>query len=220
MQKFIFQTIISIILLILFGCEKNIGTFKVPFEPEPDTSIVRVDKPNIYIYPSQNIELKVYLSFPKGGLIVQSTPQYNNGWNVTVDTTGLINNQYHYLFYECRVLDLFQKEKGWIIEQQNLEDFFRDNLTQTGFIEPEVVEFIEYWIPILDYADEYILYPQYSKEISPLIELTLSEQPNCLLRYFYLIEENTKGFSIIETPVIPEFERAGFTVAEWGVIIY
>ena len=77
-----------------------------------DTCQVSVDKPNIYIYPNQKVELDVYLNFPKGGSIVQSIPQYKDGWNVTVDTSGLIDNEYHYLFYECRVPNYFQKEKG------------------------------------------------------------------------------------------------------------
>jgi hypothetical protein len=210
----------SLVILISFSCEKNKGTITAPINSDPDTSVVRVDKPNIYIYPTQKIELDVYLSFPMGGSVVQSIPQYNNGWSVTVDTSGLINNQYHYLFYECRVPNYFQKEKGWIVEEENLEIFFRENLAQTGFINNEIDDFIEYWIPRLNYSSEYILYPQYSNDISPLIELTLSEQPNSLLRYFYLIEENSKGISTIEKPAIPEFNRTGFTVAEWGVIIY
>ena len=185
-----------------------------------DTCQVSVDKPNIYIYPNQKVELDVYLNFPKGGSIVQSIPQYKDGWNVTVDTSGLIDNEYHYLFYECRVPNYFQKEKGWIIKQENLEDFFRQNLSLTGFINNEIDDFIDYWIPRLNYASEYIIYPQYINNISPLIELYLSETPESLLRLFYLIEENTKGISMIEKPVIPEFERRGFTVAEWGVIIY
>ena len=218
MNKTIFCPILTLVFLIFISCKKDKDTIISP--TILDTSQVTVKKPNIYIYPTQSIKLDVYLSFPMGGSVVQSIPQYENGWSVSLDTSGLIDNEYHYLFYECQVPNLFQKEKGWIIKKENLEAFFRENLTQTGFIEPEIEDFIEYWIPILNYSSEYILYPQYSKDILPLIELTLSKQPKCMLRYFYLIEENLKGISTLESPTIPDFNRNGFTVAEWGVIIY
>jgi len=218
MRKSIHLLFLSFALLILSYCNKDKSAITNSFKL--DTSIVHVHKPNIYICPTENIELNVYLSFPMGGSIVQSIPMYGNGWSVFVDASGLIDNEFDYLFYECQVPNFFQKENGWIIKQENLEAFFRENLTQIGFVEPEIEDFIEYWIPILNYSSEYILYPQYSKDILPLIELTLSKQPECMLRYFYLIEENLKGISTLESPIIPEFNRNGFTVAEWGVIIY
>jgi hypothetical protein len=210
--------IFILIILALLSCEKTKGTITAPFEQNPDTLCVR--KPNIYIYPTQKIKLDVYLNFPNGGSIVQSSPQYNNGWKITVDTSGLIDDEYHYLFYECRVPNYFQKEKGWIIKQKNLENFFRKNLSLTGFLNKEMEDFIEYWIPRLDYSTEYIIYPQFRNDIIPLIELNISEIPDCILRYFYLIEENSKGIITIDKPVIPTFKRSEFTVAEWGVIIY
>ena len=115
---------------------------------------------------------------------------------------------------------LFEAGKQSFHHMTNIKMFFRENLHQTGFIKKEIDDFIEYWIPRLDYANEYIFYPQYLKEISPLIEITFSEIPDCLLRYFYLIENNINGITTLEQPVIPEFIRNGYTIVEWGVINY
>ena len=79
----------------------------VPFQScEPDDDDDECDtcnmvyKPNIYIYPNEQIDLSVKLSFPMGGKIVTSIPEYGTGWNIVVDTSGLINNTYSFLFYE------------------------------------------------------------------------------------------------------------------------
>ena len=45
-------------------------------------------KPNIYIYPNEEIQLTITLSFPMGGEVVTSIPEYGTGWNITVDTSG------------------------------------------------------------------------------------------------------------------------------------
>jgi len=216
MKKNLSSFVLVLCLLVLTNCETKHDT--ITASNETDTSRVNIHKPNIYIYPTQTIELDIFLSFPKGGEIVESIPVYGDGWNVSVDTNGLIDNEFHYLFYECEVPDLFQKKNGWIVDQVNLESFFRENLNETGFIKSEIDDFIDYWIPILNYASQFVIYSQSDIQISPLIKLTFSENPDSILRYFYLIEENTRGISFIEEPSISEFKRQGFTVVEWGVI--
>lgn len=202
--------------LIVFSCNKDTGIITEP--SNSDTTYVGVKKPNIYIYPSEFIELDVNLNFPQGGFVVESIPEYNDGWHVVVDTSGLINNEFRFLFYEVQVPNLFQHEKGWIIKKENLSNFFRDNLSKIGFLNDEINDFIEYWIPRLDSATEYLIYPQYQEEISSVIELSFSEDPESLLRLFYVIKENSNQIGYLQTPKIPEFKRKGFTVVEWGVI--
>jgi hypothetical protein len=75
-----------------------------PEEDEIDTSVVY--KPNIYIYPKEKMDMSVKLIFPKGGNILTSIPEYGAGWNISVDTNGLINNTYSYLFYESTQPDI------------------------------------------------------------------------------------------------------------------
>jgi len=113
---------------------------------------------------------------------------------------------------------MFQKTHGWIVKQSELEKFFIKNLQDTGFIQNEIDDFIEYWVPKLVNSEFYSICPQYNKELDPLNELIFSKQPDSILRISYYIKETTaENFSLHE-PVIPEFKREGFVATEWGVI--
>ena len=137
----------------MFGCEVNKNPVATTCADTSGTHFgdSLIDrKPNIYIYPTQNMKLIVELIFPQGGSVIESIPFYNGIWDINVEPSGLINNQYTFLFYECKIPDNFQYEYGWQIEGNHLEGFFRNNLFETGFIETEINDFIEYWIPRLD----------------------------------------------------------------------
>lgn len=177
-----------------------------------------VYKPNIYIYPEQEILLDVQLGFPQGGNVIASIPEYGNGWTVTVTPDGKINGQYDYLFYESEQPNVWQTEKGWCIKTENLDEFFRQNMTGFGFEVHEINDFTEYWIPRLKNSEYYLLYPQTSQIIGSVIELTFSETPDNIQRLFYLILEADSAVEI-DLPEINSFTREGFCVAEWGVIL-
>jgi len=185
------------------------------------SQMYQVDKPNIYIYPIEETTIDVKLNFLQGGKVIKSIPEYNNGngWkNLNVKPDGIINDQYEFLFYEASMSDKWQYKNGWVIKKEKLVSFFRQNLTETGFNEKEIEDFVEYWIPRLDKFDYYALYPQYNNEIDKLIELKISQQPDNILRLFYVIDGMNKKINLTE-PTIPEFNRTDFVVTEWGGIL-
>lgn len=191
----------------------------VPFQScDPDDDDL-VYKPNIYIYPNEPIDLSVKLNFPKGGKIVTSIPEYGTGWNIVVDTSGLINNTYSYLFYESTQPDVWQRNYGWIIQIDKLELFFRQNMTDYGFNKREINDFIEYWIPRLNDYQFYSIYPQTESIIDDVIQLDISKQPENILRLFYVIKGHNQLQDKLAAPNIESFEREGYFVTEWGVIL-
>lgn len=196
----------------------------IPFQscdPDDDDcdSCNVVYKPNIYIYPTEKTQLEVNINFPMGGNIITSIPEYGQGWNITVDTNGIIDNSYSYLFYESIQPDIWQVNYGWILKSDELESFFRQNMSEYGFEGREIDDFIEYWIPRLDIYSFYSIYPQTERTINNVIKLEFSKQPDSMLRLFYVIKgHNQKPDNIIE-PTIESFERNGFAVTEWGVIL-
>jgi hypothetical protein len=210
--------VIFLISMLCFQCQKDAKPV-TGFTEEDTTSnsgpVVR--KPNIYIYPVEKIDLMVRLKFPHGGKVLDSTPHYSDGWNIQVEPSGLINNQYQYLFYEARIPERLQRESGWIIAGKDLENFFRQNLRNLSFSEKEISDFIDYWIPLLDADETYIIYPHYSEELSGIIDIYFSIPPDNVIRVFYLIEAYT-GDENVRVPQIPEYSRDGFTVLEWGVV--
>jgi|GEM_PF-2447610 len=181
---------------------------------------IAVDKPNIYLYPETAIELNVSISFPRIGEVITSIPEYSEQWKkLQIEPNGRIDGQYEFLFYESMQPNFFQRTKGWIVECKNLEIFFKDNLEKSGFIQTEIDDFIEYWIPRLTDSKYYALYPQYNKQLDPLIKLNFSIQPDNILRVIYAIEEVESDDMKLEEPSIHSFDREGFVVAEWGVVI-
>jgi len=178
-----------------------------------------VDKPNIYLYPEEAIELDVEIVFPNGGMVVDSVPDYGDGWHVTVEPSGLIDGQYEYLFYEGSLGDYSQYDAGWVVPVEELEGFFRDNMALTGFTEKEIDDFVEYWIPRLTDYPYYAMYPQYNDQLEDMLRLEFSIQPDSLIRLIYCIRGLADGNLSLAEPTVPVFEREGFTVAEWGVIL-
>jgi hypothetical protein len=137
-----------------------------------------------------------------------------------VKPSGKINNEYDYLFYEAALPDRWQYEEGWSVMINDLETFFRKNLTEYGFIDNEINDFINYWIPKLDDSPYYNIYPQYTDKVDELVTLHISKEPKSLMRMFYVIKESPlMKATDIPAPMIPEFERNGFTVTEWGVVL-
>lgn len=214
---------IPLLFLIVLSFESS--SCSIPTEStEEDTTYTDstgpiIRKPNIYIYPTEEIELNIKINFPNGGEVIESIPEYDNGWNIKVDTTGLINNYYRYLYYECTAPDLYQDKKGWVVHKDNLTTFFKNNLYETGFSDLEINDFIEYWIPVLNSSEYYVIYPQYKEDLSSIVELEFSNIPDNLLRLFYLIKEFDEQFLVESEPEIPTFTRSGYYVVEWGVIV-
>jgi len=178
-------------------------------------------KPNIYLYPEQTCNLTVSLEFPLGGRVITSDPGYGKGWSVSVDTNGLIDGKYGYLFYESIQPDKWQKREGWVIAKENLERFFRSNMAEYGFKGREIEDFTEYWLPRLNSSPYYTIYPQTGRIIENLIKLKISVQPNNVKRLYYLIDgvEQTPRVQPASPVIDNNFRRAGFYVTEWGVML-
>jgi hypothetical protein len=213
--KYLLVLVSFLLLMLHSGCKDS------PTEicDDTDTSRVEVYKPNIYIYPNKSIDLSVNIAFPLGGKITESIPDYNSGWNVSVSPGGIINNEYQFLFYECDVPDLFQKEKGWIIIKTELKSFFENNLNAHGFSSNEIKDFTDYWIPKLIASNNYEIYPQYLDDIEKIIVLNFSKEPRNIFRLFYYLKgRNDKNFEM-EEPIIEKGKREDYYVMEWGVIL-
>jgi hypothetical protein len=212
------QIIIGVLFLLIstpfHGCK--------PDDPECDTcNRMVVYKPNIYIYPTERSQISVNLSFPQGGKIITSIPYYGNGWVIDVDTSGIINSKYEYLFYESEQPDVWQLNEGWIIKRSELETFFTDNMLKYGFFGREIKDFTDYWIPKLANSEYYEIYPQESDIIETVVKLAITKVPDNSLRLFYVIKAvNNSSNNKINIPIENnKFNRRGFYVTEWGVLL-
>ncbi|OGD76788.1 MAG: hypothetical protein A2Y64_02885 [Candidatus Coatesbacteria bacterium RBG_13_66_14] len=202
-----------------------------------------VRKPNIYLYPSETTDVSVTLSFPRGGGVTISEPMYLDGWKVEATPAGVLTRYervsypdpsvpasaavnaepvptgaYTYLFYEADVPVEWQREYGWLVEVEELGDFFAGNLAAYGFDDREIRDFLDYWEPRLT-AGYYAVFPQLAADIEPLIGLDVQPEPDSVLRLYYYLVANPNFGGELAPPEIPRFSREGFTVVEWGVIL-
>ena len=179
-------------------------------------------KPNIYLYPEATIDLSVSISFPQGGHLTKSDPEYGNGWDVTVEPDGTIDNYHTFLFYEALVPAKYQEERGFVVKKEHLEEFFTENLTKSGFEGQEIEDFLEWWMIRLLDSPYYVIYPQYENDIAKLIQIEFSQKPDNFRRLYYLVQrtENPEDFAELEPPTIPPFERKGFFAVDWGLVQY
>jgi len=180
-----------------------------------------VYKPNIYLYPVEETDVSVSLSFPAGGEVTVSDPDYGDGWDVSIAPDGTISSEegeHSFLFYESLNADLCQREQGWVVPREGLEEFFRQNLATTGFYEQEIEDFIEFWIHRPLNRPWYAVYPQYNAGYGEMVELSVDPAPHSLIRLVYLIAGLDEEIELM-LAIIPAFESGGFTVHEWGVML-
>lgn len=168
--------------------------------------------PNIYLYPETETNVTVNLDFPHGELTT-SNPPYNHGWNVSINTNGIINGQYGYLFYEGEISQRLEAKEGWLLDGSNLEAEFRELMAELGFQGREIDDFMEYWMPLMEGSPWYAVYPQNPEMVTTL---NITPAPQNVLRYHFVVRALTQPITIPQPTIVP-FARNGFTVVEWGV---
>ncbi len=202
-------------------------------------------KPNIYLYPETETDVHVWLCFVGEGWMTASEPAYIQGWDVTVTPEGRItayepvyfidpetgehwgigargepSGEYDYLFYEGALGGPGQLDRGWLVDRDELGEFFTENLAAHGFQGREIDDFGEFWVPRLTDRPLYAVYPQLGEDYEKLVSMAVFPEPDGVLRLVYAIRGlyGELDYKLTE-PEIPPFEREGFTVVEWGVIL-
>jgi len=175
-------------------------------------------KPNIYLYPELKTQAKVTLIPNKGNEITASAPSYKNGWNVSVEPSGLIDNKYEYLFYEGSKIKFKPNGFGWSIPASDLWQLLSQKMVEYGFNEKEIKDFDDYWEIHLPKSKFYDIIPLVNQEVENEFGLVVEPKPDKVIRVWFYINPAEKQ-NKLEPPPITKFDRKGFTVTEWGVLL-
>lgn len=180
-------------------------------------------KPNIYIYGADGQLVRVIFGAP--GLVVISDPYYDPavGWSVIAENDGTLwddsGESYEYLFYESVTeRDMFNTEEGFYISADRRSEDFRTILSEYGFNQAEVDDFVEFWDEKLEKGKEYLMYPQYTATVDSAMPITITPAPDNICRIWFVFEEY-KQQDYKEEQIIP-FARDGYSVVEWGGMIF
>ena len=179
-----------------------------------------VKKPAVYLYPEKTEKIEVILN-PEG-YITKTIPEYKDKWIVTANPDGVIDGEYHYLFYEVELnRPIFLPEEGWAVYKKDLSTWFDKHLSKLGLNNREIKDFKAYWLKELqkhpcDYYEIKLLTNDF---LARNLQIKINPEPDTFIRVIFYFKP---GFGIPKTlkePVIKTPERKGFTVVEWGGIM-
>lgn len=175
-----------------------------------------VKKPAVYLYPTETSEIEVRVDI--NGYITEAEPNYLTGWKVTAESSGLIDKEYDYLFYEAQLKNLQLPEEGWIVDYSNLDNWFDKNLPVLGLNKKEINQFKEYWMKELAEANYYEIRILQNQFLNENMNLIINPKPDTMIRLNFYFKPHSNKIEI-EEPTIETPERIGFTVVEWGGLL-
>ena len=185
-----------------------------------ELALVFDTKPVIYLYPEKETRIKVEINVK--GKMIESIPDYENGWDVIADSNGLIDKKFDYLFYETAIpsYQIEQPIEGFLVEFNKLEKFFDEILPQLGLQGKEIIQFKEWWLNKLEPSQYYLIKLLERDVIDGIEEMKISPKPDTTIRIrFLFFPLNNKVETILPEIAVPQ-ERQGFTVIEWGGLIF
>ena len=232
--------IVVLVLVCLCGCVLPIVFYLIaqktlsnnnngnPYYGNPYYGPVE-EKPVIYLYPQEEVQVQVKLSEPD--LLLADYPSYEaeNGWEVTASPDGTLTDvsgrTYYSLYYESgrktEVPSWKDAENGFVVKSEDTAAFLEEKLEILGLNEREAEEMIIYWLPTLQQGDYHFIRFETAEEIEANQSLEISPAPDTVIRVMMTMEELTPAEAktakeTVSEQVLEPVEREGFTVVEWG----
>jgi hypothetical protein len=179
-------------------------------------------KPVIYLYPTEEVEVTVKLDL-KGTLnfIYPDFDPTLGAWHVEAQPDGTLTNiadgkEYPYLFWDGIFEEYpgYDLSTGFVVEGEKTAEFLEHILAKMGLTPKEYNEFIVFWAPFMK-NNPYNLIHFAGAEYEEIAKLTITPEPDSILRVFMVFSPLTRKIEVTPQEIIP-FEREGFTVVEWG----
>ena len=215
--------IVLLILLSLLTMAGKIPNFLNINYLEPSSRWSEsIDKPVIYFYPTEKTDISVQLQYE--GEIIADYPKYDStieGWKITAYPDGRIIDwadelEYSYIFWEGipKTSIDWDLSQGFVVKGSDTREFLQKTLLEIGLTPKEYNEFIVYWYPLMK-DNTYNLIHFAGSQYTEIAKLTITPEPDSILRVFMVFKPLDKKIDIEEQEIYP-FERKGFTVIEWG----
>lgn len=176
-------------------------------------------KPVIYLYPEETKTLDIQLSID--GRQPFYYPKYENGWNVTAQPNGKLEingESFRYLFWEAIQaghLESLSDSKGFVVESSNALQFLEEKLTQVGFTSEEKADFITFWGPQIAQNEKSFVRFEWNETCDKFAKLSIDPKPDHVNRLYIFIAPTKSNIEPVPQ-ILPEINRSGFSVLEWG----
>lgn len=190
----------------------------IKYNSVQDPNRITVDKPIIYIYPKEQLNVSVKLL--NSSLLTTSYPRYHNGWNVIAQPNGMLkdietNKNYYGLYYEGENHNVAMKKDGFIVNGEDTIEFLEEKLEILGLNEREINEFIIYWLPKLENNKYNYIRFETIEEIESYMPLEIKPTPDTIIRVVMDYKPLNEKIKIEEQKLMPQ-KRVGYSVVEWG----
>jgi hypothetical protein len=209
MRRMLLAVLLASSFAMLAGCGDD---------DDDDKSPADGGAPYVYLYPETAQQVSVTLQPADGCALKKTVPEYGDGWDVWAEPSGRLDGKYDYLYYTARVHWDFQMDHGWAVPAESIFPWFEQELPKLGLTDKETGDFVDYWNEHLPYAPCYRVYPQDNVYVDAQIGLTVDPPPDSVLR-LWLVIFGEEQCPVMEQPLPTGFDRKGFTVVEWGVVL-
>lgn len=196
--------------------QRNVSADKCNYD------MYHVDKPMIYIYPEEDMDLTVKLGNEEA--LSYTYPKYDKEWNLHVSKDGNIydyktNRNYYALYWEGIIKGDLDMKEGFVVKVSDTVEFLEEKLELLGLNEREINEFIVYWINKIEDNNYNYIYFKTTDEINSYMPLEFSKNPDTLIRVMVDIKSLDKKI-VVKSQELKKVVRSGFTIVEWGAAYY
>ena len=154
-----------------------------------------IDKPIIYLYPTEDTEVSVKLS--KAENLTCSYPKYKKEWKVSAQSNGNL------------------KDLDTNVKVEDTITFLEEKLAILGLTEKESEEFIVYWLPKLEANKYNYIRFATSNEINENMPLEINPNPDTIIRVLMTFKGLENPIDVQEQKLKTP-NRTGFVAVEWG----
>lgn len=178
-----------------------------------------VDKPIIYLYPTEQMQVSVKLLNEKN--LTCSYPKYKNGWFVEAEPNGRLkdltsNRKLYSLYYESKSnIEFKVEDEGFVVKGEDTITFLEEKLSALGLTEIEAEEFIVYWLPKLEANKYNYIRFATTDEINENMPLEINPSPDTIIRVLMTFKGLDNPIEVQEQQLTTP-ERNGFVAVEWG----
>ena len=178
-----------------------------------------VEKPIIYFYPTEEIEVNVTLGNPNN--LSHTYPKYNSEkWrNVIANPNGDLEDmdtwrKLYALYREWKTYAEDSFEEWFVVKWEDTIPFLEEKLTILWLNEREAEEFIVYWLPQMENNEYNLIRFETKGEQDENMPLNITPTPDTVIRVMMDWKAIDELIDIPEQQLITP-ERTWFTVVEW-----
>lgn len=189
----------------------------------PDDRI-EAEKPVIYLYPEEETDISVQLSFDGRLSCVYPAFDAEGTWRVTARPDGTLfdenGKEYYCLYWEGEGGWTPDFSEGVVVKGEDTAAFLEEALAAQGLTPREANEFIIYWLPQME-DNAYNLISFQTDNYTDAAKLFVEPAPDTVIRVcmsFRALQEE-EALALRDTLPAQTFtapEREGFTLVEWG----